>query len=458
MSPKDFKGLNVNQAPSPLKTYILVWGCLMVVIASGLIVYDGVNLYSAGTIYLLSSIVVFSFGYRIAKRYKMVWGGSSVRRSVKVITWSDEIGRYRRLITILAICGIIAAALFAIDMLIVSGLSTSDLMDIRDIFMTREVTVLSQIAAVLGAGGFVSLVSAIICWNYIPTMTRLLWLLSPIALSLFSFLSGGRQTVFQLLLFIYFTLLLRHKIFRTSIAKLIKTTAVFAFIFVLVLTYGMMVSHQRNARQLETNKKEVILTLMQANLYPTIEAIVDDMPDVVRDGATELLVYFTHSLPNFLVFWELDKPGPYWGLWEFPFIARRLNNLGIVLDTDIGRMNYVYDSFAATGRFPQVWQTQIRDMIIDFTSTGAIIGVLLFGYISGRTVKNYELRGGLVFAFLVVGLNLICFYSIMFSAISDTFLFFYFMLSLALLVKSRFLERCDYIVIDKACYIDNGVQ
>lgn len=446
-------GSNMNQAPSPLKTYIVAWSCLLAVIASGVIVYDGVDLYTSGSLYLLFSVAAFSIGYCTAQRYKIALTKLPHSRPVRVMTWADETRRYRRLISALAACGIIASVLFAIEMLVFSGVSSSNLGNIREIFLQRDVTILAQIAAILGAGGYFSLVAVIICWDFIPNTTRFLWLLSPISLSLFSVLSAGRQTVLQILLFVFFSLLLRHKIFKTSIRQSIGANAIFALVFVIILAYGMLAAFQRNAQQGEIAKKEIVLDLMQAHLNPKIDTMIDGMPVVLRDGSAELLAYFTHTVPNFLVFWEQpNKPGPYWGLWEFPFVARRLHSLGMVKESDVDRMDFVTSAYAAeSGRFALIWLTQLRDMILDFTPTGAIIVLSLFGFLCGRVVSNYENNGGFVLALLVVGLNVLCFYSILLSVISDTFMFFYFLGSLILLFYSMLSRDCDFIVTSDKC-------
>ena len=304
---------------------------------------------------------------------------------------------------------------------------------------------MSQIAAILGAGGFFSLVAAIICWDYLPTWKRILWLFSPVCLSLFSVLSGGRQTVLQLLLFIFFSLRIRKGLFRSSRLKVLASRVVLCLVFSLILFYGMMVSFQRNSRQEEISKKDMILKVFRAHFPSEVDKGIGALPEIARDGTAELIIYFTHSIPNFLVFWEQKKPGPYLGMWEFPFVARRFNNLGVVQETVMERIEHVYELFAVTGRFAQVWQTQVRDLIIDFTPGGALVVLLLFGFFSGRITRNYELKGGLVLAFLVVGLNLLCFYTILLSGISDTFIFFYFTACSLMLIMSRF-NRYDFVV------------
>lgn len=438
----------MTKAPSPLKTYLIAWGCVIATIVTGIIVYQDVELVSIPSLYLLLSIAIFSTSYLFAKRYKLTIGKKQTTRRVKHITWRTETRRYRRLITLLSLCGIVAAGMFAAEMIFVTGLSTLDFKDVRQVFTNRNVTILSQLASILGAGGFFSLIAAIVCWDYIPFRTRLLWLLSPLSMVVFSVLSGGRQMVLQLLLFLFFSLLLRFKIFSISKLKAIMIGSIFTGIFAAILAYGMIVSFERNARISEISKKQLVLKLFQAHLNPTVDKLTDSLPNIARDGTTELIIYFTHPIPNFLYFWDINtRLGPYYGFLELPFLARRLNNLGVLEDSVESRSDYIDTFYVDSGKFTQVWQTQLRDLIMDFTPAGALVVWAAFGFITGRVVKNYEQRSGLALAIVVVGLNLICFYSILLPAIADTFIFFFFIIGFSLLLKDRMLKY-DYIVVD----------
>jgi len=435
----------MNRAPSPLKTFLVCWGCLFAVLVSGLIVYDDIDLYSSGLLYLLCGIALFSFGFTWAGRFGTVSLEGVNYNPLKGVQWRDEAARYSKFITICSICGIIAASLFAYEMIFIQGVNINDIGDIRSAFLGRTATVYSQIAIILGAGGFISLVSVILCWNYLSNAKRVLWLMSPIFLSMFSVLSGGRQTVLQLILFIFFSLRLRNRLFSVSRMHSIIVRSCFIVVVITVIGYGMLAANQRNDRAAVITKKEMVLKLLGAHLDPKIDRIVDALPDVLSDGTTELVLYFTHSVPMFMVFWELETPGPYWGLWEFNFFARRLDSLGLTTENEEARIDNVYSSFAVSGRFPQVWQTQMRDMIIDFTPFGALIGLLVLGFIAGRVVKKYEQEGGLVLALLIVGLNLACFYSIIISIISDTLILFYFVVCFYLLFKNEMEKQKNYI-------------
>lgn len=104
-------------------------------------------------------------------------------------------------------------------------------------------------------------------------------------------------------------------------------------------------------------------------------------------------------------------------------------------------MQDVYAQFAYSGRFARVWQTGIRDLIIDFGNYGAILMMLIFGYISGRIYSRAKNEGSLVTYFLLIGINILCVYSVIFTAISDTLVFFYMLISIIMLFYCSVLHK-----------------
>jgi hypothetical protein len=435
----------MHKAPSPLKTVLYLWIGLILILLSGLIVYEDVPLYSLELLYVIVCIAVFSAGYCIAKKSRL--GFKKKQEVIRIITWPEELHRYRNIISALAVCGILAAVLFAVEMYNAGILDTSNFGAVRDLFMQKKTSIYGQLAAILGAGGFFALVSAVICWDFLPGHLKFLWILSPALLSLFSVLSGGRQTVLQLILFAFFSFKLKKNISTIPTKKSFFAKTVFMSLVMVIIAYGMLAGSQRNSPQSGTSKKQLVMKLFDVRFNPEIDNAINSLPGFLSDGAAESIIYFTHTIPNLLYFLSMDnKPGPYLGLYEAPFIVRRLNEAGI-LDTSIDSIyDSVVDHYAATGRFALNWQTAIRDYIVDFTMYGTVSFLFIAGCVISIFVRNYEQNGGLVFAFFVVGFNLICFYSILFSAISDTFILFYFLICSALLLVKKLKRSGNYIV------------
>jgi hypothetical protein len=331
--------------------------------------------------------------------------------------------------------GIAGGILFGVEMVFIHGVDPLDILEARALFLQREPTSLSRVAAVIGAGGYFSLVAAVTAWEHIGWGYRVLWLVAPLILSGFSIFSGGRQTIFQILLLLLFSLPLRRLAGASRIATKRMILVSIAFVM-LGVAYGMTAGYERNDRLDDLSKKDLLMALFDAQVNPELDEILEDMPPRVRDGIAELLFYFSHEIPSFLVFWDSERPGPYGGLWQFPFIARRLENVGLLSISVDDRMNSVYDLYAASGRFAQVWQTWFRDLIIDFGTTGALIVSALLGFGAGRVQRRMMKNPSLSSGFLYTGVLLCCAYSILLAAVSDTLVMFYMAGAIVLYLRS----------------------
>ena len=375
----------------------------------------------------------FKFG-QLRKSYRKLPPLSQMEMNKRL---AQDVQRYQRLITLFALAGILAAILFSIEMLFVVNIDMTNLLDVRTSFGERDVTLLSQAATVLGAGGFLSLVAAIVGWGQLSRGRRALWLVSPLLLSTLSLFSAGRQTILQLTLIAFFSLLLRGGSTGVRVSRF-KMPIVFAGIVMVALAYGMIVSSLRSGESVTGNKGALLSRGFLAQMDTNLETALDDQPAVIRDGSAELLFYLTHPIPNFVIFFDLPRPGPYWGLWEFPFVARRLQSVGLDPSSVGARIDMVYAMFATSGRSPQVWQTGVRDLIIDFGDAGALVATALFGFWAGRIHYRTCSRGGLISIYLLVGINLLCVYSALLSGISDTLVFFYFMAVIIMYFRYEF--------------------
>jgi hypothetical protein len=423
------------RVPSPLVVFLVVWILPLSILGLGIVQYEGVRFESQGTLYLAVCLVFFTIGFGLGNLRKSYSKLTILSQASMNERLAQDIHHHQRLITYFALAGILAALLFSMEMLFVVGIQPTSFEDTRAAFSLREVTILSQAATVLGAGGFFSLVAVILGWSQLSRRRRILWLLSPMLLSAFSLLSAGRQTVLQLVLIAFFALLLRTGP-KGSRLRRFAVNAIFGGIVFLTLAYGMTVSSLRSGEDVTGKKGALLSQGFMARLDVGLDAALEDQSAVIRDGSAELLFYFTHPIPNFLIFFDQPRPGPYWGLWELPFLARRLESLGIVSSSVDARIDRVYAMFAISGRAPQVWQTGFRDLIIDFGDIGALIVVLLFGFWAGRVYFRMRTYGGLIWAYLLVGVNLLCVYSALLSGISDTLVFFY--LVVAVLMYFRF--------------------
>jgi hypothetical protein len=419
---------------SPRNTTVVAWFFLFALHYSYIITYHGRPNATSAVLYLVLCITLFVGGHYFGFSPEGFSHGEVPSGVCDSNLWKRETLRNGGLISFFAVIGILGAILFGIEMISYAHSDPSDLLSTRELYAERDVTNLSRIASTLGAGGFFSLVAAILCWEWISKGQKVLWLLSPLSLSLFSIFSAGRQTVLQLVLIPLIALSVR----RASGQLRLRGGAVkagFLVFIVLIIGYGMYASHQRNTASLEMSKKKLLMGIFNSELHPTVDAVLEEVPDIIRDGVTEAIVYFSHEIPSFQVFWSLPPAEMHWGTWQLPFLARRLYEVGLLSTSVEEQMLETYRRFEETGHFSQVWQTVIRDFILDFGYIGAPAVVMFLGFICGRIYSSFLNGGGLYLAFLLIGVNLCCAYSIMLAAVSDTLVFFYLLLSALLLSK-----------------------
>lgn len=301
------KSSHSNQAikiPSPLTTILTVWILSFTVLGLGFVKYEGISLKSWGVLYIIFALLLFVLGFKLAERLRFALRSTNSGSIALQDYRANDLKRFGFLISLFAWCGIIAGLLFSFEMVFKLGINPTDLLSTREAYIYRKASFFSQIAAVLGAGGYLSLVSAVVYWNNLSRGRKVLWLLSPCVLSLFSFLSAGRQTVFQLLLFAFFSFLIRKNI-HFNWARFFKYIIVFGVLIIMVVAYGMVASYQRNVQQSEITKKDLLIMLFRVQFDPRIDAFLEILPPILRDGSAEMVVYYTHEIPNFLVFWDL---------------------------------------------------------------------------------------------------------------------------------------------------------
>lgn len=414
---------------SPLVVRIAAWVGISALLAVGAVRYDDFEAWSPATRYLLLANGAFALGYVVAR-------GRLGRRNAPTgdelsQLWDAEARRYSGIVTVLSLAGIVAAVLFSIEMLMMHSIDPGDFVDTRAIFVGAKAGPLTRIAAVLGAGGFVGLVAAILFWERLPPWRRLVCLAAPCSLTVFSLFSGGRQMMLQLILVAYFASSVRSR-FVTRRPLSGKSRVVLIAVLAGGVAYGMLVATQRGESATRLERMDQLERMFQMRLDRSLADRLSDTPAFIKDGVAEGLVYVTHGVPNFAVFWDQQWPGPYLGLWEFPFVARRFSGIGVVEKSVDERIEEVYEAFREKGRFPQVWQTSVRDLILDFGDVGALVVLAFAGAFSSLVYRRMLRRVELAQALLVVWVDLACVYSVLLSAVSDTFVFFFLIIGVAL--------------------------
>jgi hypothetical protein len=425
---------------SPLLILLTVWSAAAALLVMGIVRYDDVQLLSEGAAFLTAANAAFALGYLLTKA-----AASSLPRRPRLLDpqayWAGEAKRDRLSITCLAAAGILASGLFAVEMLVFKGIDPFDILSTREAYLTMQVGPLSRIAAVLGAGGFVGLTAAVLLWEHISGAIRLICLVAAASLIAFSVLSAGRQTILQLILVGIFAAAIRRQfVTRERLPRTLRMS--FVVCFVGIVLYGGFAAGQRNAIAVRMSKKEMLERLFGVRFSPALDVRLDEMPGPVRDGVAEALVYVTHPIPNFVVFWSVpNRPGPFYGLWEQPFVARRLYELGLVDTTVDFRLESVLQSFRSSGRFELIFQTAVRDLVIDFGALGTLVMMSVFGACGAFALESMKREPSVPNACLLIWCDVACAYSVLLPVISDTLMFMFLIMTMLLIVKGSLGRR-----------------
>ncbi|WP_152524875.1 hypothetical protein [Clostridium sp. Ade.TY] len=344
------------------------------------------------------------------------------------------------LINFVAILGIIASLLFTYEMIFIKHINIMNAAQTREIFSTSEATGFSKIASILAFGSLISLSSVIILWKDINFKHKCIWIISPCLFILFSILSSGRQAAFQIIVVIIAAIAIKKN--NATISgeinkkgkKTLKYKILICLIISLIMTYGLLLSNSRNDGNISTDKTQVLQYYFKYKLNPVAETMLNTLPDPLRAGVTEMIVYYTHEIPEFAMFWDIPQTTHFYGMYSTPFIARRLYSIGLNKYSVEYIMNYVSSYMESIGVMPAGWKTVFSFFIVDFGKIFTLIISFIIGIVSSKIYKAYKIRRSFFSSLLLIITNVSMIYTIMFPAASDTTLLFTWIFSIIMFI------------------------
>lgn len=115
------------------------------------------------------------------------------------------------------------------------------------------------------------------------------------------------------------------------------------------------------------------------------------LPASLASTLTQILVYGTHQPVMFSRFWDCVAVEPTRGAWQFSHTAGRLGNPTAYMDIRAE----IHAQQSSVGLFGNVWCTAVRDSVVDWGRTGALVQFGLMGLLAGWVRKAYTVRGSL---------------------------------------------------------------
>lgn len=156
----------------------------------------------------------------------------------------------------------------------------------------------------------------------------------------------------------------------------------------------------------------------RASFAPTVYALTRD--DKAAQYFMFSLSYLTTPIPTLTFYLDLPEsrqPGPFFGEYNFPAIARWLRRLtfsGNPYSWDSARVD-IFKPLGDIGFGTNVWATLVRDLIADFTKIGALIFLSVFGFFTQRVFDRQQESPSVRLAGLMVYLRLILIFAGMIS-------------------------------------------
>lgn len=316
---------------SPMVFFIVPWTFMFIMYSSDFITYTQDRNEPLALVYLISGCLLIYTGYRFAQR---------VIFRIPEYTLSEcecqnvSLPNLRIVFNCTALIGLLGSLLFVAEMLFVTGINLTSLSMIREAYTSREVTVLSQLGNIMSWGSIFVLPAIILYGERAKKIEKFFWIISVLVYSMYSVLSAGRQVVFQILIILLSSFIIKQSVkpkdeTRKNKRANRRSLMLLVLVMGIILGYCLQVASDRNNGGISDSKLEVLSYYTGCKLNPKVEVLYNMLPDGVNDGIAEAIVYYTHEITGFKIFWNIDESiGPFWGLYSAPFLDRRIASLG----------------------------------------------------------------------------------------------------------------------------------
>jgi hypothetical protein len=204
------------------------------------------------------------------------------------------------------------------------------------------------------------------------------------------FLTGGRTTLFYALLLVLVSLYLSGR--RLTV---LNPRALLAAAATLVLVAYFSVSFLDTRSGVSDDPERVLEHTQRAEYRPWVARAAQANPVL----ATTLVSigYFGSPLPTLSYYLQRKPvPGPYWGAYSYPLPARVSAAVAGTTPKSLATIREeVFDPLESAGYSGNVWATWLRDLVIDFGYSGAVVFCALFGAFMAWARNRFELTGAL---------------------------------------------------------------
>ena len=422
---------------SPIFWLFLSWNILFINAFSGIIKYNfNINIFMP-VLFCIILLFVFLFGYFFHKLIFSV-NINSVQKKIHMSNYLKNIGdiRLEKITLLFSKFSILAGILFFIEIIFVYGGNIFAPALLRIVFSERSATILSQLSGILFFGGLFSITSFIFLRN---SKYRTFYIFGILAFAVGSILSAGRQIVFQLIL----TSVSCFSVMRFFNVK-IKLSRIHKYFFAgsifLILGYFVFISTARSTSNLMDNrsKLEVYSDMNNCSYSQDFQSLMKVMPPYVENFFVDYIFYFSHEIILFSEWWHFNeiKLIDAKVLRFSPFLERQFDRLGIISETQEVWLNKNAKKYHKGTIIAQGWSTSNKQLLINVGYFGAFLLVFFHGFFSRHLYVSTILNPNFGLLNLSIANNIILFNTITNSALTETQVLFYILVSLYLISRN----------------------
>lgn len=383
----------------PLRTMAIAWAVCLVPVAIGAIEYTYLVYSTDRYLWIIAlSIAAFLIGAFIASAFKRrPPGGPRL-----VYDWDADLANWRRAswlclsLSVVAVLSLLANAFGG-------GLDLSNLSSLREDTVSAEsASVLAKISSVTVWACFFCFAFAIYFRHKLSTFYFALYASPVIGIFLSAYLVAGRTTIFQLILITILVESIRSR--RMPLRSGSRGLATKFAVLGSGAAFLIYITLSRTSGVDGFDKADLFLRFFSARLYPGLDSFLVAVSPAFRDFVVEGLIYVSHPIAMFSIFTSIDFGGLYYGVHDFPFVARQLEPIFGHSVIDAYRTKTYY--MGTEGVIGVGWITSIHTLILDFGIAGMSLFMALQGYVS--QLYWIRVRQGAGFGSVLVCVLLVC--------------------------------------------------
>ena len=420
-----------SRKKGPLWIFSIVWLIPITLISLCIIDY---NFFSKDEIRFISVLILylscFCAGLALCKLM-------TPRKRCPTIPLRNDLIRCRGFAYVACGVGIFGSFFLIADFFVYKGVGLNDMSALRDVVVgAPSVSWLARIASVLTWGGLYCLIFMVYFRDQLSRTQLIFFVLPVVGYFFVALLSAGRQAAFQIMIFSLIAFFVKSAVFESSNQKVKKNWLFLIGLCALMILFMGYMAVARNDELISNSKAEVLADLFDFSVAQNFSLFFIFFGEGIYSVVIETLVYFSSPIALFSKFLNIEWSLPYYGVFNFPFVARQLESVTGFSVVDVMAANA--SLMAGEGVIGVGWTTSFSSLILDFGYVGAGFVLFVQGFFTSLWWRRALCSGEFDAVAKAVVMLVLVVYMPLLSAISDTNIFFLFLYLLLIDLLRRF--------------------